>query len=57
MSKRYKITMEQKLEIEAARKTNKDKNVENRLKALFLRAEGQGWQPSSKTTAAETIAT
>lgn len=38
---RYQITEEQKAELEAARKVNKYKNVENRLKALLLRAEGK----------------
>lgn len=41
MSKRYRITAEQKSELEAARKVNKDKNVEKRLKALMMRAEGK----------------
>lgn len=37
----YKITDEQRKEIEQARKENKNKNVEKRLKALVLRAEGK----------------
>lgn len=40
MGKRYKITTAQKAELEAARKENKDKNVDRRLKALLLRSEG-----------------
>ena len=40
MARRYKMTEEQKAEIERARKENKDKNVEKRLKALSLYAEG-----------------
>ena len=41
MRTKYHITAEQKAELEIARKGNKDKNVENRLKALVLRAEGK----------------
>lgn len=41
MSKPYKITEEQQEEIAKARKENKNKNVERRLKALALRAEGK----------------
>lgn len=41
MLKKYHISMEQADELEAARKKNKDKNVENRLKALILRAQGK----------------
>jgi len=41
MEKKYRITSEQKSELEAARKANKDKNVEKRLKALIMRAEGK----------------
>lgn len=40
----YKITDEQRKEIEQARKENKNKNVEKRLKALALRAEGKSLQ-------------
>jgi len=40
MEKKYYITEGQKAELETARKANKDKRVENRLKALILRAEG-----------------
>ena len=38
---RYHISKEQVVEIEKARKKNKDKNVEKRLKALLLHAEGK----------------
>ena len=41
MPKTYRITAEQQAEIQEARRTNKNKNVENRLKALELRAEGK----------------
>ena len=40
MVKKYNITAEQKAELEEARKGNRDKNVERRLKALILRANG-----------------
>lgn len=36
----YRINEEQKLEIEKARKENRDKRVENRLRVLSLKAEG-----------------
>jgi len=38
---RYHISKEQVAEIEKARKRNKEKNVEKRLKALLLHAEGK----------------
>ena len=41
MPKTYKITAKQQEEIREARRTNKNKNVEKRLKALELRAEGK----------------
>jgi len=41
MPRRYHITEEQVAEIESARKRNKDKNVEKRLKALLLHAQGE----------------
>jgi transposase len=41
MPKRHHITEEQVKELKAARKTNKDKNKEKRLKALLLHAEGE----------------
>ena len=40
MASRYKFSEEQISEIERARKSNKDKRVEARLKALELRAKG-----------------
>ncbi len=41
MKQKYKITAEQKQELERARKENRNKNTEKRLKALVLRAEGK----------------
>lgn len=41
MKEKYVISKEQKEELEAARKANKNKNVDKRLKALILRAEGK----------------
>jgi len=38
---RYQISKEQVAELERARKRNKDKNIEKRLKALLLHAEGK----------------
>ena len=39
--KRYTFTLEETQEIKAARKKNRDKNVEKRLVALEMRAEGK----------------
>jgi len=41
MQKRYQINEEQIAEIERIRKKNKNKNIEKRLKALLLHAEGK----------------
>ena len=41
MPRRYHISKEQVEEIEKERKKNKDKNVDQRLKALILHAEGK----------------
>jgi transposase len=41
MGKRYHINEKQVEEIEKARKKNKDKNIEKRLKALVLHSEGK----------------
>lgn len=41
MKMKYEITNEQRAEIETARRTNKNKRVENRLRVLCLRAEGK----------------
>lgn len=39
--KKYKISAEKQAELIEARKANKNKNVERRLKALILKAEGK----------------
>jgi transposase len=39
--RRQEIAQEQKAELEVARKANKDKNVEKRLRVLVLRSEGK----------------
>jgi len=41
MPKRYHMSEQQKQELEEARRKNKDKNVEKRLKALQLHAQGE----------------
>ena len=41
MPRRYQISEEQVAEIERTRKKNRDKNVEKRLKALLLHAQGE----------------
>lgn len=40
MAVKYEITAEQRAEIEKARKANKDKKIEQRLKVLLMRADG-----------------
>ena len=40
LTKKFEITAEQKQEIEEARKKNRDKRIEAKLKALSLRADG-----------------
>ncbi len=47
---KYRITTEQKQEIEHARKVNKNKRVENRLRTLALRAEGTELNEIAKIT-------
>ncbi len=47
---KYRITTEQKQEIEHARKVNKNKRVENRLRVLALRAEGTELNEIAKIT-------
>lgn len=42
MAKKYEISEEQKAELEAARKKNRDKRTEAKLKVLVMRAEGYG---------------
>ena len=50
MAAKYEITAEQKAEIERARKMNKDKRNEARLKALSMRADGVGAKKIGETT-------
>lgn len=50
MSSRYKFTAEEIAAIEEARKDNKDKRAEARLKALELRAKGKSSQEVSSMT-------
>jgi len=50
MNKRHEITEEQMRELEAARKKNKNKNVEKRLKALILFAGGLKREEIAKQT-------
>ena len=50
MASRYKFTEEQIKEIEQARRDNKDKRAEARLKALELRAKGWDAEKVSKAT-------
>jgi len=50
MSKRYHINEKQMAELEEARKQNKNKNVENRLKALLLHAEGEKREEIARKT-------
>ncbi len=47
---KYRITTAQKVEIEHARQENKNKRVENRLRALALRAEGTELNEIAKIT-------
>lgn len=41
MSKKYQISAEQKAKLYKARKLNNNKNIDKRLKALIMRAEGK----------------
>lgn len=50
MGKRYKFSEEEKEAIKRARKGNKDKSVEVRLKALDLRAQGLSAKEVSQAT-------
>ena len=50
MASRYKFREEELKAIQQARKENKDKRVEARLKALELRAEGQRAKEVTKAT-------
>jgi len=50
MKPRYMLTEKQRKELERARRINKDKNVERRLKALLMRAEGRSCNEVAKAT-------
>lgn len=50
MASRYKFSADEILAIEEARKVNKDKRAEARLKALELRAKGKGSNDVAKET-------
>ena len=50
MAKSYAISQSQLVEIEAARKKNRNKNVERRLYVLVMRAEGKSLEEISKKT-------
>ena len=50
MAKSYEISQSQLQEIEAARKKNRNKNVERRLYVLVMRAEGKSLEEISEET-------
>ena len=50
MAKSYEISQSQLLEIETARKKNRNKNVERRLYVLVMRAEGKSLEEISEKT-------
>ena len=50
MAAKYKITADQKAEIEQARTKNKNKRVETKLKALSMRADGASAKKISEAT-------
>ena len=50
MAKSYEISQSQLQEIEAARKKNRNKNVERRLYVLVMRAEGRSLEEISEKT-------
>ena len=50
MGRRYQFREEEIEEIQAARKKNKDKRAEQRLKALELRAKGKSREEVSQAT-------
>jgi transposase len=50
MSKRYEFTEKEISELRSLRKSNKNKNVEKRLKALLLYAEGEKCKKISEQT-------
>ena len=50
MATKYVITAEQKAEIEQARKENKDKRIEAKLKVLVMRSDGASAKEISEVT-------
>lgn len=50
MAFKYEISQEQKAEIEQARKKNRNKRLELKLKVLSLRAEGKSLKEISEIT-------
>ena len=50
MAKSYAISQSQLVEIEAARKKNRNKNIERRLYVLVMRAEGKSLEEISEKT-------
>ena len=50
MAKSYEISQSQLQEIEAARKKNRNKNIERRLYVLVMRAEGKSLEEISEKT-------
>jgi len=50
MARKYQITEQQIEELSVARNNNKDKNVENRLKAILMRGEGKKCTEIAKYT-------
>ena len=50
MPKRREFTKEQIIEIQDVRKKNKDKNIDNRLKALLLHADGMKHEKIAEQT-------
>ena len=50
MAVKYRITTEQKKEIEEARRINKNKRIEAKLKVLVMRSEGASAKRISEAT-------
>lgn len=55
MAKIKQIDINQHEELKVARKNNKDKNIERRLKALILRAEGKKLEEIKESTGYSTV--
>ena len=51
----YKFSKEQIEELKAAKKKNKNKNVDKRLTALLMRAEGKSREETAKVTGYKTV--